>query len=303
MGSVFCAIGAPRPSQARLRSLLIAHEIPRRGQGLYPLRRRRQRLRRVPAREVHRARRPERRQRRPRRRRRGRGGGRPQHPDRLPLRSSTSRRGPACNGMGKDRHGAGGDDVVLKVPVGTQIFDEDKETLIADLTKLGQRVVLAEGGNGGFGNAHFKSLDQPRAAQRQSRPAGRGALDLAAAQADRRRRPGRPAERRQVDLPRRGERGQAEDRRLSVHHAQPAARRGRERRPRVRAGRHSRPDRRRARGHRASATASSATSSAAACCCIWSTAPASTPARTTRPCAPSSKPTARASPTSPRSSR
>ena len=59
--------------------------------------------------------------------------------------------------MGKDRHGAGGDDVVLKVPVGTQIFDEDKETLIADLTKIGERIVLAEGGNGGFGNAHFKS--------------------------------------------------------------------------------------------------------------------------------------------------
>src|SRR6187401_1872515 len=64
---------------------------------------------------------------------------------------------PGVPGMGKDRHGAGGEDVVLKVPVGTQIFDEDKETLIADLTKVGERVVLAEGGNGGFGNAHFKS--------------------------------------------------------------------------------------------------------------------------------------------------
>src|SRR5262245_56044597 len=55
------------------------------------------------------------------------------------------------NGMGKDRHGAGGSDIVLKVPVGTQIFDEDKETLLADLTETGQRVVLAQGGNGGFG--------------------------------------------------------------------------------------------------------------------------------------------------------
>src|SRR5438477_5282996 len=64
---------------------------------------------------------------------------------------------PGVGGMGKDRHGAGGEDVVLKVPVGTQIFDEDKETMIADLTKIGNRVVLAEGGNGGFGNAHFKS--------------------------------------------------------------------------------------------------------------------------------------------------
>lgn len=60
-------------------------------------------------------------------------------------------------GMGKDRHGAGGKDIVLKVPVGTQIFDEDKETLLADLTEIGQKVTLAEGGNGGFGNAHFKS--------------------------------------------------------------------------------------------------------------------------------------------------
>ena len=64
---------------------------------------------------------------------------------------------PGGGGMGKDRHGAGGEDVILKVPVGTQIFDEDKETMIADLTKIGDRVVLAEGGNGGFGNAHFKS--------------------------------------------------------------------------------------------------------------------------------------------------
>src|SRR3954468_20438650 len=60
-------------------------------------------------------------------------------------------------GMGKDRHGANGDDVVLKVPVGTQIYEEDGETLLADLTRLGERFVLAKGGNGGFGNAYFKS--------------------------------------------------------------------------------------------------------------------------------------------------
>jgi GTP-binding protein len=58
-------------------------------------------------------------------------------------------------GMGKDRHGANGADAVLKVPVGTQIYDEDGETLIADFTEAGQRTVLARGGNGGFGNAHF----------------------------------------------------------------------------------------------------------------------------------------------------
>ena len=61
------------------------------------------------------------------------------------------------NGMGKDRHGANGKPIVLKVPVGTQIFDEDKSTLIHDFTALGERFVLAEGGNGGFGNAHFKT--------------------------------------------------------------------------------------------------------------------------------------------------
>jgi GTP-binding protein len=59
--------------------------------------------------------------------------------------------------MGRDRAGAKGADVVLKVPVGTQIFEEDGETLLADLTHVGERVLLAAGGNGGFGNAHFKS--------------------------------------------------------------------------------------------------------------------------------------------------
>ncbi len=62
------------------------------------------------------------------------------------------------NGMGKDRHGANGTDVVLKVPVGTQIYEEDGETLLADLDKDRQAAsCLRKGGNGGFGNAHFKS--------------------------------------------------------------------------------------------------------------------------------------------------
>ena len=61
------------------------------------------------------------------------------------------------NGMGKDRAGANGKDAVLKVPVGTQVYEEDGETLLADLTEVGQHVTIAEGGNGGFGNAHFKS--------------------------------------------------------------------------------------------------------------------------------------------------
>ena len=60
-------------------------------------------------------------------------------------------------GMGRMKTGSDGDDVILRVPVGTEILEEDGETLIADMTDLGQRVVLAKGGNGGFGNAYFKT--------------------------------------------------------------------------------------------------------------------------------------------------
>jgi GTP-binding protein len=82
-------------------------------------------------------------------------------------------------GMGKDRHGANGADAVLKIPAGTQIYEEDGETLLADLTDLGQRVVLARGGNGGFGNAHFKTSTN---------------------RAPRRANPGQPGEERTVRL-------------------------------------------------------------------------------------------------------
>lgn len=61
------------------------------------------------------------------------------------------------HGMGQNRHGADGESLVLRVPTGTQVLDEDKETVIADLDKAGMRVLLAKGGNGGFGNAYFKS--------------------------------------------------------------------------------------------------------------------------------------------------
>lgn len=61
------------------------------------------------------------------------------------------------HGMGRNRTGAKGADVTLKVPVGTQIYEEDNETLICDLTEVGQRFRLAAGGNGGFGNQHFKT--------------------------------------------------------------------------------------------------------------------------------------------------
>ena len=60
------------------------------------------------------------------------------------------------HGMGRNRHGANGEDVTLKVPVGTEVLDEDKETVLLDLDKPGIRQRLLKGGNGGFGNTHFK---------------------------------------------------------------------------------------------------------------------------------------------------
>ncbi len=65
--------------------------------------------------------------------------------------------GTGTHGMGRNRTGAKGAEVTLKVPVGTQIFEEDGETLIIDMVTEGQRFRLAAGGNGGFGNTHFKS--------------------------------------------------------------------------------------------------------------------------------------------------
>jgi GTPase len=60
-------------------------------------------------------------------------------------------------GAGANRTGANGRDLVLRVPIGTQVLDDDKETVLADLTEPGQLVVLLRGGDGGFGNTHYKS--------------------------------------------------------------------------------------------------------------------------------------------------
>lgn len=72
------------------------------------------------------------------------------------------------NGAGSDRTGAAAPDVVIQVPIGTQILDEDRETLLADLDAAGKRIVLCRGGDGGHGNAHFKS--STNRAPRQSTP-------------------------------------------------------------------------------------------------------------------------------------
>jgi len=65
--------------------------------------------------------------------------------------------GTGIHGMGRDRAGAAGEDVVLKVPVGTQVIDADTDEILVDLTEENQKVLLAKGGNGGWGNARFKS--------------------------------------------------------------------------------------------------------------------------------------------------
>jgi GTPase len=76
------------------------------------------------------------------------------------------------HGMGKNRSGAKGANAVLKVPAGTEIFAEDGEVLLADLQKTGQRVTLAHGGNGGFGNARFKTATNQ--APRHANPGEKG---------------------------------------------------------------------------------------------------------------------------------
>jgi len=76
------------------------------------------------------------------------------------------------HGMGRDMTGAGGGDLIMRVPVGTQVFDEDQEFLIADLAKIGDRVVLARGGEGGLGNTRFKT--STNRAPRRTTPGGEG---------------------------------------------------------------------------------------------------------------------------------
>jgi GTPase len=80
--------------------------------------------------------------------------------------------GTGGHGMGKNRTGAKGVDAILKIPAGTQIFDEDGEVLLADLTKPGQRITLARGGNGGFGNTRFKTATNQ--APRHANPGEKG---------------------------------------------------------------------------------------------------------------------------------
>jgi GTP-binding protein len=61
------------------------------------------------------------------------------------------------HGMGRLKSGKGGEDCIVRVPAGTQIFDEEKNEVLADFVEAGERLVFMRGGDGGFGNAHYKS--------------------------------------------------------------------------------------------------------------------------------------------------
>jgi len=76
------------------------------------------------------------------------------------------------HGMGRDRSGAKGESLIIKLPQGTQVLGEDKETVLADLTEVGQRIVLLHGGGGGLGNARFKS--STNRAPRRTEPGSAG---------------------------------------------------------------------------------------------------------------------------------
>ncbi len=76
------------------------------------------------------------------------------------------------HGMGSQKTGKDGEDIILKVPVGTEILDEDEETVLEDMTEVGQQVILAKGGNGGWGNLHFKT--STNRAPRKSNPGQEG---------------------------------------------------------------------------------------------------------------------------------
>jgi GTP-binding protein len=76
------------------------------------------------------------------------------------------------NGMGQQKYGKGGEDTVIRVPVGTQVVNVDTDEVIGDLTRHGDRMLVAKGGKGGLGNMHFKS--STNRAPRQSTPGGEG---------------------------------------------------------------------------------------------------------------------------------
>ena len=126
---------------------------------------------------------------------------RPEHADRLPLPRSTSRPSAAGTAWARSAPARAARTSVLTLPVGTQIYAEDGETLLADLVAPGQEVTCCRGGDGGRGNVHFKT--STNRAPRRADPGwpGEERWIWLRAEAAGRCRPGRPAQCRQVDLP------------------------------------------------------------------------------------------------------
>ena len=168
-------------------------------------------------------------------------------------------------------------------PRAPSVHDLDGGELLADLVHHGDRWLAAAGGRGGRGNARFLSQPAPGAVVRRAGRGGRGALAAPRAQADGRRRPRRLPERRQehAHLPHLG--GQAQDRRLPVHHPRAQPRRGaHRRRRRVRGGRHPRADRggQRGQGPRPPVPAPHrAGPGAVPCCSTWPPSTGTPPGR------------------------
>ena len=122
------------------------------------------------------------------------------------------------NGRGKDQYGKGGEDLIVRVPVGTQVYDDETGELVADLRRPGSAVVMAKGGRGGRGNIHFaNSVNQsPNYAEKgESGRAGELRLELKLL-AD--VGPARLPERRQEHVHRGGVARAPQDRGLPVHH-------------------------------------------------------------------------------------
>ena len=129
------------------------------------------------------------------------------------------RAGRGGHGEGNNRHGRDGEDIVIRVPVGTLVYDQETGELIHDFSTPGERVLIARGGRGGRGTARFAPPDAPRAAISRARAAGSGPPPAIGAEASGRCRAGRFPQRGQVHVAGAHLSGAAEDRRISFHHA------------------------------------------------------------------------------------
>ena len=164
-------------------------------------------------------------------------------------RSSTASTGAAQTaarqGGGAEATARNGQDLVIPVPPGTIVYDRERGNILRDLTEAGEQVVVGHGGRGGRGNKAFATATNRTPARVRARHARRGTLARPGTESHRRRRPDRPAQRRQIDAAQPAVAGPPGDRRLSVHDQAPESRRRPcRRRTGLRPGRLARADRR-----------------------------------------------------------